>query len=147
MVSLVLSQTHVSSAHAITNISDSKQPLKFTELLDFWTFPIVRNSRFSSSKGRVFYYLEFRTMGKVQKPCNSVCHPSSSEPFRTNLWLLHHRRRTNFNQISDNPSVPLFSPLQEDLLGGRYNLAASAGSNSKAVYSKVALEKTALKVV
>jgi hypothetical protein len=30
---------------------------------------------------RVFWYLEFRTKGKAQKPCNSECYTLSPEPF------------------------------------------------------------------
>jgi hypothetical protein len=113
------------------------EPLKFIELLGFWTFYIVRYSRkqktrrfrdwicfrprvrgktptqlgprLAFSKGpnwvgvvlliwgrkqiqfpkrRIFYFLEYRTMGKVHKPSNSVCYTASSEPFRTNKILV-----------------------------------------------------------
>jgi hypothetical protein len=37
-------------------------------------------------KCHVFDFLEYQTMRKVQKPSNSVCYTSSSEPFRIKLF-------------------------------------------------------------
>jgi hypothetical protein len=37
--------------------------------------------QFQLPKRRVFYSLEYRTMGKVQKPSNPLCYTPSSEPF------------------------------------------------------------------
>jgi hypothetical protein len=42
------------------------------------------------SETSCFYFVEHRTMEKVQKPSNSVCYTPSSEPFRiTNKCLLN----------------------------------------------------------
>jgi hypothetical protein len=38
-------------------------------------------------KHHVFYLLEYRMMEKVQKPSNSVCYTTSSEPFRIYFYL------------------------------------------------------------
>jgi hypothetical protein len=47
----------------------------YSELLGFWAFPIFRYSS-------VFYFLECRTMDKVQMPSNSECYTPLSELFR-----------------------------------------------------------------
>jgi hypothetical protein len=46
------------------------------------SFLTWRRKQIQFPKRRVFCSLEYRTMDKVQKPSNSVCHPPLSEPFR-----------------------------------------------------------------
>jgi hypothetical protein len=53
----------------------------YTELLGFWTFPIVWYSREHDVS-------KTETMEKVQKPSNSVCYTLSSEPFRIDVYTV-----------------------------------------------------------
>jgi hypothetical protein len=45
--------------------------------LDLFVFSELRHSNF---RNNLFSYLEFRTMDKVHKPCNSQCRPHRQNP-------------------------------------------------------------------
>jgi hypothetical protein len=54
--------------------------------VSFFSHPSLEDGNMHFPKRHFYYFLEYRTMGKVQKPSNSECYMPSSEPFRIYIY-------------------------------------------------------------
>jgi hypothetical protein len=74
-----------------------------------------------ASLNRCSVFLEYRTMGKVQKPNSPECHIPSSEPFKVNLEVVHRcHKNSPLDTVLNHINPAIFFPVDMKMALIRY---------------------------